>query len=125
MNAIRLSLLAACLCISVPGIAQEGALNKASRDFAISKVTGLMYVRGMSQQCPFEKKVSETFEFVAGIVAAGIPQLSQEELEAASKVAHARVDRDIANAKDESCKKAQAAVQATAEEIATLQRQKR
>ncbi len=125
MNTIRAALLSSCLFLSVPCAAQEAALNKASHDFALSKVTGLMYVRGMSKKCPFEKNVSETFETVALVVAAGIPKLPQEEIDAASRIAQARVERDIAGAKEESCKKAQAAVQATAEEIATLRRQKK
>jgi hypothetical protein len=125
MNVIRATLLSSFVFLSVPGIAQEAASDKASHDFALSKVTGLMYVRGMSQKCPFEKRVSETFEIVAMVVAAGIPKLPQEEIDAASKLAQTRVERDISGAKEESCKKAVAAVQATAEEIAALQRQKR
>lgn len=119
------ALLPFCLIVSASSTAQETAPNQTPHEFALSKVTGLMYVRGMSQKCPFEKNMSETFEIVAMVVAAGIPKLPQDELNAASQAAQARVDRDIASAKEESCKKTQAAVQATVEEIARLQRQKR
>jgi hypothetical protein len=125
MNAIHAVVLVSCLCLSMPGISQEAALDKASHDFALSKVIGLMYIRGMSQKCPFEKNASETFEIVATAVAAGIPTLPKDEIEAASKIAQARVEQDIASAKEASCKRALMAVQATAEEISALKKKKR
>lgn len=125
MNASRIALLLSCLFLSIPATAQETTLDKASHDFALSKVKGLIYIRGMSQKCPFEKNLSETFEYVAMVVATGIPKLPQEEIDNALKVTQARVERDLANAKEESCKKAKAAVLGTYEEIAALQRQKR
>lgn len=117
MSAIRKAFLVALLSHSVSSIGQELPLNKTSHDLAVSKVTGLMYVRGMSQKCPFDKDASETFEVVAKAVAAGIPNLHKSEIEAASKAADARVERDISSAKEESCKKALAAVRTTADEI--------
>lgn len=126
MNAISTVLLMSLLFLSVPSAAQEGALDKASHDLAVSTVAGLMYVRGMSQKCPFDKKASETFEIVAMVVAAGIPKLPRDDIEAASKLAQTRLEKDIATAKEESCKKAIAGVQTTAEEIAAaIQKQKR
>lgn len=122
----RVALLSLLVFLALPGRAQEEeALDKASHDLGLSKIHGLMYLSRMSEKCPFEKKVAREFEFVAIFVAAGIPKLPLEEIEAQLRTAQAQVDKDLLEAKEESCKKAVATVRATVAEVETLLKSKK
>lgn len=62
---------------------------------AIAKVSGLVYVRTMSQKFPFEKKMAESFDFFALIMSAGILKLTEDEVRNISKAAESRAENDL------------------------------
>lgn len=114
------SLLLVCVIWSAsPCNAQNGApANQLSHDQVIARISGLMYVHGMAQKCPFPKDVSDTLEILAMVAAAGIPKISPEETADVARRTDARVAKDIAESKAESCQKTQQAVEAMAAVLA-------
>ena len=111
-------ILCAPFFVSVSNANADSPPPRLSHSEAIAGISGLMYIHGMAQKCPFPKNTADTFEIVAAVTAAGLPRISPEETADAAKQADARVARDIADSKEESCQKAQNAAVAMASVLA-------